>query len=119
MLLFAVLGVYSLGCYLTYPRRPILNYALNSPTPTIKGSDAIQQCINRANKINNRNFQGIGITRTSLGYKCAADVQADRRYNTYGNTTCDSDGLGASNTNGTAVFMFTGDYQLEEEDYYL
>ena len=106
MLPFVVLGVYSLGCYLTYPRRPIFNYAL----PTVTGSDAIQQCINRANKITNRNFQGIGITKTSSGYKCAADVNADLLYNRYGKATCGSDGLGDSKTtNGTAVFMFTGD----------
>ena len=105
---FIVLGVYSLGCYLTYPRSPIFNYQLN--TPAIKGSNVIQQCVNRANKITNRNFQGIGITKTATGYKCTADAQADRRYNRYGKTTCGSDGLGASYTNGTAVLMFTGDY---------
>ena len=108
MLSFIVLGVYSLGCYLTYPRSPIFNYQLN--TPAIKGTDVIQQCVNRANRITNRNFQGIGITKTISGYKCAADTQADRFYNKHGKTACGSDGLGASNTNGTAVFMFTGDY---------
>ena len=105
---FVVLGVYSLGCYLTYPRSPIFNYQLNNHA--IEGSNVIQRCINRANKITNRNFQGIGITKTTSGHKCAADPQADRLYNRYGKTACGSDGLGASNTNGTAVFMFTGDY---------
>ena len=105
---FVVLGVYSLGCYLTYPRSPIFNYQLNNPA--IEGSNVIQQCINRANKITNRNFQGIGITKTTSGYKCAADPKADRLYNRYGKTACGSDGLGDSNTNGTAVLMFTGDY---------
>lgn len=44
------------------------------------------------------------------GYKCMADAQADRLYNRYGKATCGSDGFGSFNTNGTAVFMFTGDY---------
>jgi len=107
LLPFVVLGVYSLGCYLTYPRRPIFNYALTTIT---RGSDVIQQCINRANKITNRNFQGIGIMKIGSGYKCMADAQADRLYNRYGKATCGSDGFGSFNTNGTAVFMFTGDY---------
>ena len=105
---FFVLGVYSLGCYLTYPKSPIFNYQLNKPA--IKGPNVIQQCIDRANKIPNRNFQGIGITKTTSGYKCAADAQADWLYDRYGKTACGPDGFGASNTNGTAVLMFTGDY---------
>lgn len=103
-----VLGVHSLGCYLSYPRNPIFSTLLNAK---IQGSDAIQQCINAANRITRRNFQGIGITNIGSGYKCTADVRADLRYNTYGKASnCGSDGLGAQNTNGTAVFMFTGEY---------
>ena len=104
---FFVLGVYSLGCYLTYPGRRIFNYALN---PSIKGSDVIQQCINSANRIVRRNFQGIGITNTGSGYKCTADPRADLRYKRNGKASCGSDGFGSSSANGTTVFMFTGDY---------
>ena len=47
---------------------------------------------------------------TGSGYKCTADVRADLRYKRYGKVACGSDGFGSLNTNGTTVFMFTGDY---------
>ncbi len=78
----------------------------------IKGSDVIQQCITEANKITRKNFQGIGIRNFgSSGYGCYADIEADLRYNKHGpSANCGSEGLGAQNTNATAVFLFTGEF---------
>ena len=72
----------------------------------------IQQCINAANKVTRRNYQGIGIRNFGSYYGCYADTYADQRYNKYGPTTCGSDGLGAPKTNGTAVFLFTGKFDF-------
>ncbi|KAJ7380810.1 hypothetical protein OS493_007192 [Desmophyllum pertusum] len=100
-------SVYPYGCYLSYGK------LFASTLPQINNkNDVIQQCINAANKVTRKNFQGIGITKVgSSTYNCYADVNADLQYNRYGSfANCGSDGLGAQNTNGTAVFLFTARY---------
>lgn len=106
---FFISAVYSYGCYKTYKGDHILRSTVKA---NIKGSDVIQQCITAANKVINKNFQGIGIRNFgSNGYGCYADTQADLRYNKHGPAAnCGSEGLGAQNTNATAVFLFTGEF---------
>ena len=96
-------GVNSFGCY----RKGIIR----SYIATLTGPDVIQQCINRV-KGRRGNYQGIGITNGSGVYQCYADTGADLQLSRYGPAkTCGPDGLGASASNTTAVFLFSGDCQ--------